>query len=60
MVSAQRKGVCIYNGEEIVNYKNYSQLLNRSVTNYTVNHITGTDEGGCLFLRSVIFLSDMI
>lgn len=43
------EGVCIYNGEEIVNYKNYSQLLNRSVTNYTVNHITGTDEGDVFF-----------
>lgn len=39
------EGLCIYNGEEMTGYKNYSSLLNKSVSDYAVRHVTGTDEG---------------
>lgn len=43
------EGLCIYNGEEMTGYKNYSSLLNKSVSDYAVRHVTGTDEGDIFF-----------
>lgn len=43
------EGISIYNGEEINNFKNYSQLLDEPISDYSVRHITGTDEGDVFF-----------
>ena len=43
------EGVCMYDGSEIIGNENYSHLLNQSVINRAVYHITGTEEGDVFF-----------
>lgn len=55
-----QEGISIYNGEEIINYKNFARLLDKPVNNYTVYNLTGTGKGDIFFtLGSLLIRYDL-
>lgn len=44
-----QEGISIYNGEEIINHKNFTRLLNQPINNYTVYALAGTGKGDLFF-----------